>query len=110
MTPNGQLQNTKGTRRRRGEKPQPRGDRLPLGASMPTGITTPTLTAALSARFCAPFSRVAGPMTSLPLRPAGGEGTKFSRASPSLPPPYRLGGLRPGPALLPTALFPHVGS
>lgn len=63
----------------------------------------------LRAVLC-PLSRVAGPMTSLPLRPAGGEGTKSSRPSPSLPPPYRLGGLRPGPALLPTALFPHVGS
>lgn len=57
-----------------------------------------------------PLSRVAGPVTSLPLRLEGGKGTKSSRPSPSLPPPYRLGGLRPGPALLPTALFPHVGS
>lgn len=48
------LQNTQSTRRRRREKPQPRGDPLPLGASIPIGITTPTLTAALSARFCAP--------------------------------------------------------
>jgi hypothetical protein len=43
-------------------------------------------------------------------RRAGGEQAKSSQPSPSLPPPYRLGGLRPGPALLPTALFPHVGS
>lgn len=63
----------------------------------------------LRAVLC-PLSRVAGPMTSLPLRPSGGEGTKSSRPFPSRPPPYRLGGLRPGPALLPTALFPHVGS
>lgn len=78
-------------------------------ASIPTGTATSTLTAASSAWFCA-LSGVAGPVTSLPQRLAGGKGTKPSRPSPLLPPPYRLGGLRPGPALLPTALFPHVGS
>ena len=52
--PERQLQNTKRTRRRRREKPQPRGDPLPPGASIPTGTTNPTLTSALAARFCAP--------------------------------------------------------
>lgn len=111
VTPRGSSKTPERNHRRRGEKPRPRGDPLPLGASIPIGTTSPTLTAALAARFCAPLSRVAVPLTSLPLRPReGGEGTKSSQPSRPLPPPYRLGGLRPGPALLPTALFPHVGS
>lgn len=55
-------------------------------------------------------TRSRGQVTSLSLRRVAGEKTNCCRPFPLLPPPYRLGGLRPGPALLPTALFPHVGS
>lgn len=57
----------------------------------------------LRAVLC-PLSRVAGPMTSLPLRPSGGEETKSSRPFPSRPPP--LPSWRPPPRSCPSSYGP----
>jgi hypothetical protein len=76
--PDRQPPNTGKTRRRRAEKATARCDPLP------TGIVAPTLTAALSAPFRAPLSRVAGLVTSLPLRRTGGQAAS-KRNPPSLP-------------------------
>lgn len=112
--PREQLQNTKRIRRRAGRSHSPVATLFRWRLHSHRDHKPDTNRRPRRAVFC-PLSRVAGPLTPppsppLPLRPVGGEGTKTSWLSTPLPPPYRLGGLRPGPALLPTALFPHVGS